>query len=321
MNVGIGAVEASQSVCVFMPSPLLTITIESFGDGEEQHHIHAGGQGFWVARMIRQLGEAVWLAAPLGGDTGAMLRHLIEREKVGLCATEVSAENGSYIHDRRGGQRQIVSEVQSGPLSRHDLDDFYDTTLLRVLDSSVLVLAGPSTVGVVPGRTYTRLARDARENGVRVVADLSGETLTAALEGGIDLLKVSHQELIDLGMLRDTSTPAIIAVARELARAGADNVVISRADEPAIAMLDGELWEVRGPRLEPQEHRGAGDSMTAGLAVGLARGFSLLDAVRLGAGAGSLNVTRHGLGTGNREHVEQLARHVEIEPLRTAGAA
>ena len=311
---------ASPAVCVFMPSPVLTITIENLGDGD-QHHIHAGGQGFWIARMIRRLGLAVWLAAPLGGDTGAVLRHLIEREEVGLCATDVGAENGSYIHDRRGGQRQAISEVRSDPLSRHDLDDFYDTSLVQVLDSDVLVLAGPSTVGVVPSQTYTRLARDARANGVRVVADLTGEALSAALEGGIDLLKVSHQELLDIGMLRDVCPASFIAVARELHAAGADNVVISRADEPALALLDGEAWEVRGPRLEPQEHRGAGDSMTAGLAVGLARGLGLRDAVRLGAGAGSLNVTRHGLGTGQREHVEQIADHVEIRPLCAAGPA
>ena len=45
----------------------------------------------------------------------------------------------------------------------------------------------------------------------------------------------------------------------------------------------------------------------------LARGADLVDATRLGAAAGALNVTRGGLGTGNRDTIERIAEHVEIK--------
>lgn len=300
----------SRPVCVFIPSPILTITIEKFGNGAEQHHIHAGGQGFWVARMIRRLDVDVCLVAPFGGDTGAMIRYLIEREDVETCGVEVRAENGSYVHDRRGGQRVVISDVESGPLSRHGLDDLYDTALVQALNSSVLVLTGPSTEGIVPDGIYTRLARDARKNGVTVVADMSGDSLIAALEGGLHLIKVSHEQLLNMGVIRDWTVEELVNGTEDLHKAGAANVVITRAGDPAVAFLEGELWEVTTPLLEPVDHRGAGDSMTAGISAALARGDTLLDAVRLGAGAGALNVTRHGLGTGNRDHVERISGHV-----------
>jgi 1-phosphofructokinase len=54
--------------------------------------------------------------------------------------------------------------------------------------------------------------------------------------------------------------------------------------------------------------------MTAGLTAGLARGLDLLDALRLGASAAALNVTRRGLATGDRREIERLAPHIEISP-------
>ena len=48
---------AGVCVCVFAPAPIVTVTIESRPDEAEELHLHAGGQGFWVARMLQTLGQ------------------------------------------------------------------------------------------------------------------------------------------------------------------------------------------------------------------------------------------------------------------------
>lgn len=60
------------TIAVFSPTPLLTVTIEARSDGGPELHVHAGGQGFWVARMIARLGEPVALCAPFGEDAGTL---------------------------------------------------------------------------------------------------------------------------------------------------------------------------------------------------------------------------------------------------------
>jgi fructose-1-phosphate kinase PfkB-like protein len=50
---------------VFAPDPLLTVTVEAGSDGDEIH-LNAGGQGFWVAQMIANLGVGVSLCGPVG---------------------------------------------------------------------------------------------------------------------------------------------------------------------------------------------------------------------------------------------------------------
>ena len=64
-------------VCVFAPAPLLTVTIESKADGsgDDEIHVHAGGQGFWIARLVAELGVEVVLCGSFGGETGVSPRR------------------------------------------------------------------------------------------------------------------------------------------------------------------------------------------------------------------------------------------------------
>jgi len=306
--------------CVLAPAPLLTVTIEKAADGADDIHVHPGGQGFWIARMLRRLGVDVMLCGTFGGEPGPIIRRLIEDADISVRAVEALAGNGVYIHDRRSGEREVVAESHSPPLSRHEADELYGAVLGEALDAQVCVLAGPGTDEVVDDDMYGRLATDMRAAGIPAVADLSGDRLEAVLKAGVTVLKVSDEELARDGMLDDRgdATAAIVAV-RQLARAGADNVVLTRGHDPSLALLDGELYEVRLPRLEPVETRGAGDSLTAGVAAGILRGLPLTEAVRLGAAAGGINVTRHGLGSGAQQDIERLVRLVELQPLERVG--
>lgn len=305
---------------VFTPDPLLTVTVEATPDGDEIH-LHAGGQGFWVAKMACSLGAVVTLGGPFGGESGAVIRHLIADSGLQVAEVPVAGSNGAYVHDRRGGERTELAAMRPGTLSRHDVDDFYGTALTGALDSDVTVLAGPGPwePAILAPDVYRRLAEDLRSNGRTVVADLSGDTLRAALEGGLDVLKVSHEELGRDGWATPGDAASLLTAMNELTKAGADNVVVSRAGDPALALLEGRLLSVSGPKLDVVDHRGAGDSMTAGIAAGVACGLSLMDAVRLGAAAGALNVTRHGLASGDRAAVERLAEQFELHDLDPEG--
>lgn len=302
---------------VFAPSPVITVTIEAVGEGEPEVHFHAGGQGLWVARMMHQLGVTVTLCAALGGETGAVLRSLIEREGLELRAVASESWNGAYVHDRREGGREVIVETSASSLSRHDLDAIYSATLAAGIDAGTCVLTGTKHAEVVPADTYRRFARDLGHNGVEVVVDLSGASLAAGLQGGVGLVKLSHEEVVRDGYARSDANDDLVDAMAKLQAAGARDVVISRSGEPALACLDGRLLEAKTPELEVVDHRGAGDAMTATLAVARARRCSAEDTLRLAVAAGSLNATRHGLATGEREDVERLAQDVSVQGLHT----
>jgi 1-phosphofructokinase len=303
------------TACVFAPSPLLTVTVErGHGDAAEVH-LHAGGQGFWIARMLVALGVRTDLCVPLGGEVGAVLETLMGAEGVRVRVATSTRGNGAYVHDRRGGERRTVADMPPAVLSRHEVDELYSCTLATGLAADVTVLGGPSTPDVIPPDVYRRIAADLRAVGRPVVADLSGEALTAALQGGISLLKVSHGDLVEDGRARGEDTTSLTEAMSSLVEQGADNVVVSRADDPTVAWIDAQMLTVETPQMQRVDHRGAGDSMTAGLATALAHGADMTQALRLGAAAGTSNVTRRGLATGQREVIEQLAEHIAVRPF------
>ena len=137
------------AITVFAPSPVLTITVEN-GHANPEIHLHAGGQGFWVARMARRLGAEIRLCVPLGGETGTVLESLLAAGGIKLIPTRVGSANGAYLHDRRTGERKEIAQVHSPSLQRHELDDLYDATLAAGLTSELVLLTGPQNEDVLP---------------------------------------------------------------------------------------------------------------------------------------------------------------------------
>ncbi|GGN99995.1 1-phosphofructokinase [Actinoplanes lobatus] len=303
-----------EKILVFAPVPQLTVTVEEPGEMPELH-VHPGGQGIWQARMCAALGASVTLCAAVGGEIGRVIAGLLEQENLRVRAVTRDTGSGWYVHDRRDGGRTEVAEYPGAPLGRHDLDELYTAALAEGLRARLAVLSGAAAPGVVRPDVYRRLATDLNNHGVQVVADLTGDHLNAVLQGGVAFLKISHEELIDSGRAAGYDDDALLDAARQLRADGAAAVLISRAERPSIALLDDKAYLVRLPPLQTVDHRGAGDSMTAGVATVLARGGDLREAVRTGAAAGALNVTRHGLGTGHRDAIAELTTRVELTRL------
>ena len=260
---------AAARVCVFAPSPLLTVTIECAAgeDERDEVHVHAGGQGFWIARLAAVLGADVVVCATFGGETGGVVRTLIDEDDLTVRAIETSAGNGVYVHDRRTGQREELAFMPPAPLTRHEVDELYGIALVEGLEAAVTVLGGPAPdEPVVPSDVYRRLAADLRANGGVVVADLSGEPLEAVLVGGVDVLKVSHDELQRDGRAADDDVGTLVEGMRRLVEEGASQVIVTprrparpgprrrRARAGAAALAGGG----RGPGRRRLAHRRSG---------------------------------------------------------------
>jgi 1-phosphofructokinase len=324
--------ERAPRVVVLAPAPLLVVEIaqeaggadrDGNGEPDPEIHLHPGGQGVWVAGMAVTLGADVTLCAPLAGELGEAVEHMLSAAGITVRSVGTGNGTGAAVVDLRGEEREEIAVMPPPALGRHDIDDYYGQVLVEALDAHALVVTGVNPPELLAPDFFSRLVADARAADVPVVADLSGDAALAVIAEGPSVLKMSHEELIEVGLASGDDVAALLAAAREAVAQGVGAMVVSRAEEPALLVTAAGAWFVSGPAVRPVVVNGAGDSMTAGIAAALARGSGIADALRLGAAAGALNVTRRGLGSGKREQIERLAEQIEISPVDPAlgGAA
>jgi 1-phosphofructokinase len=299
-------------VTVFAPNPLVQITIEARG-GADDVHVHAGGQGVWVARTAGELGADPILCGFVGGEPGELLRPLLDRLPGERRLIETASPTGCSVADRRDGTRRVLAGAWSEAPTRHELDDLFSATLAAALGGGSLAVCNPWPGDSLPLEVYANLVADARGNGIPVLVDLSTPRLDSALEGRPDVVKINDWELAEW-IRGPVDGPRLRAAAELLLERGAGAAVITRGAEPALALRGDRAWTIVPPSLERGFREGCGDSMLGAMAAAVAAGDDFERSLVLGAGAGAACFLRHGLGSPRLPEIEGLAARVELRP-------
>jgi 1-phosphofructokinase len=307
-------------IAVFAPHPLLTVTLEREGADREQVHFHPGGQGVWVARMARALGAEPVLCGFIGGESGELLEPLLEQAVPHRRLVATAGASGCYVTDRRSGERDVIACAFSDPPTRHELDELISIACAEAISAGWLVVTNPTPADALPLDVYGELVDAARAGGCVTLVDLSSPRLESALSARPDVVKLNDWELAEFvdGPVAELSE--LRRAAERLRELGANAVVVTRGEQPALVLTDaGPSW-LTPPAMERGFREGCGDAMLGALAAAWARSGDLEQAIVVGGAAGAANFLRRGLGSASGEVVEQLVDSVRLEPLTAAEA-
>lgn len=269
----------------------------------------AGGGGLNVSRAIRKLGgesAAIYLA---GGLIGQVLGALLEAEAIEhrrIAIEGVTRENFSVLEESSGQQYRFVLP---GPgVSEAEWTHCLDA--VRDLDPAPdFLVASGSLPPDVPDDFYARLARVAEARGMRMILDTSGSALREALRGKVFLVKPSLRELRTWSGRELSDEAAQDAAALQIVRDGvAEIVVVSLGAAGALVASKDGCERLRSPTVPVKSKVGAGDSMVAGIVLGLARGLAPREAICFGLAAGAACVMSAGTQLCGREDTERLFR-------------
>lgn len=273
----------------------------------------ASGKGLNVARAARALGLDVSVVGILGGGAaaqsfvrgaqahGVRLRAVRVPGPLRVCTLIIDpAQNETVINEPGPAVR---------PVDVRTLRSRIRAALKR---ARIVVLAGSLPPGM-PASLYADVIQEAQA--LPVILDATGEALRLGLTARPHIVKVNQLELEDVVGRSLETMRAIGQAAEEVRRTTGGNVLITLGPNGALVATAQGRWHIAAPQVKRVNTIGAGDSLTAGLAVGMRRGLPVLDAVRLGVAAAAADVTTVLPGTVDAALVEHLVSQVGIGPV------
>jgi 1-phosphofructokinase family hexose kinase len=298
------------------PSVDVTTQLECLTPGQAHRGLatrfDAAGKGINVSLVAQRLGHPTVAFGLIGGETGELLRAMLERERVAHGFVEVAGQTrvNLTVTDGSGAATRFIGA--GPPPGRQALEQVRALLKTWAPSTGVLVLSGSLPPGV-HAEIYAELIADARAGGVEVILDAHGQALAAGLRARPAWMKPNLHEAEQLLGERIEGDRAAHRAVRRMLAAGAGRVVLSMGAKGALYGSARRCLRLRAPEVERRSWVGAGDAMVAGIAVALVRGQSTEQALRLGTAAGAASAASPGTARGSLEQIHALADRVRLE--------
>ena len=276
------------------------------------------GKGVNVALVAAQLGMRSACVGFLARERGDLV---LDRLRGQGCSAEFVRTPGAVrvntkVLDRSSG---VVTELNEAgvPVAADAVNALTQTVLCYGAQSDYFVLTGSLPPGC-PVEYYRTLTERLKQSapGCRVVLDAEGEKLAEGLKALPFMTKPNRYEM---ELLCGRELPAIEDVDAEavkLARTGIAVVAVSLGGEGAY-VTDGEhAWYAPAMPVQVRSTVGAGDSMVAGMLLGLSKGLELAEAFRYGVAAATSSVTTEGTLLVDAALFEEYIPKIEIRQVR-----
>lgn len=266
---------------------------------------HAGGKGLNQAVAAARLGAPVTLVGALGDDPAAdFLAQVVEEEGIegGSAIARVDGPSGTAIIEVDGaGQNRII--VIPGANERVS-GEHVEAALVAIDDAAVVLVQGE-----IPRGAAEAAVRVGRAQGLRTILNPAPvRDYHLGLLPLVDIVVPNEHEALELSGLPTTTTVDATEAARWFTEFGPRYAVITRGGRGSVWASATTCGSSGAIAVSAIDTVAAGDAFCGGLAVALAEGRNIGEAVRWASACGALATTVRGAvpSLPDREAVELL---------------
>lgn len=296
-----------------------TISIEQLKLGESNAILASrydpGGKGLNVSRIANELGRDTVALGFLGGDIGVHIRSYLDRLGLKHDFVEIPNNTRTNISLLDLSKPPATEFNDPGPqITEEELLEL-EARILKYLKSADLVVFAGSIPPGLPHDTYRRLIRLVEQRGKLAVLDASGVALTEGIKETPYFIKPNRYEASKLLGRELPDKAAVIQAGKDLLNDGVRVVGISLGKEGTILVTDDEVWQAYPVEVEVKSGVGAGDSLVAGICIGIVEKLSWPEALKLGTAAASASCMQEGTQLGKKSDIIPLINKVRVERL------
>ena len=277
---------------------------------------NAGGKGINVARVASIVGEKMTATGFLGGHAGRFISERVEARGIKSDFVWCEGESRTCINIWDEVNHQQTEFLEPGfSVTEEDCDRLVEKFTSILPECKVVTISGSAPKGA-DSDLYKRMIRAAREAGKPVILDTSGQLLEDCLLERPTMIKPNIDEIRALTGRPMNSREGMIRAARDLHEDGVEIVVISLGGEGSLVSCDEGVFDVKVPKIDAVNTVGCGDSMIAGFAVGISRGLSMEETIRLASAVSAANAMRLETGFIVKEDMEALLPQIQIKKIK-----
>lgn len=296
-----------------------TIDIDKLerGDLNRIKHVEvdAGGKGINVSKTIKELGGESIAVGFIGGNSGNVIKHVLESQGITTDFVEVNGETRTNMKvvEEKG---EVTELNEPGPqVEKEQLE-----CLMKKLDDyanpeTLFVLAGSIPSGV-PSDIYGEITERVHQKGAAVLVDADGELFSQSLKATPDMIKPNRSELERYYELDyRASEQELVEMGKRLLNQGISKVVISLGQMGALFLTEAKSYRCPGLHVKAHSTVGAGDALVAAMAYSWDKKHPLESCVSLCMGASAGAVTTIGTKPPARSLVDELAAQAELQEI------
>ena len=273
--------------------------------------MNPGGKGANQAVSVARLGGDVAFVSKVGNDVfGKQSTQLFEEEGIDIAhlLSDDTLPSGVALItvDRSGENSIVVASGANANLTPADLED----ALEKIAGAGIVLMQLE-----IPMETVHFAAIYAVKHGVKVILNPApANTLPPKLLSCIDIITPNQSEAAMLSGINVTDAATAAQAAVAIHNLGVKSVIITMGAMGCVIYDKGEITLVPAQKVEAVDTTAAGDVFCGALAVALAEGGTLFDAVDFASRAAAISVTRMGAQPSIPYRKELITGNIQLKP-------
>ena len=273
----------------------------------------AGGKGINVALALRQLGAEATCIGCLGTENSSEFLKLTDENNLPFKYLAISGKTRTNLKIFNELDSRVSEFNEPGlEMSAAQFDQLLQLLKQEMASCSYLALCGSLPKGL-GADAYQRIIEAFPTH--RCVLDADGELLRLGIQAKPFLIKPNVSELERLMQTEIRTLSAIQEAAINLTKQGVKNVIVSMGKDGALYTDGIQTFFAAALKIVPKSSVGAGDSMLAGVLLGLDQALSWQEAFQYGVAAGAASASMEGTQPVRHADVMKLAAQVVLEQL------